>query len=152
MYLLFLLRGKRRLWKRDWNCNNCNPSQCFSYRMKTPGWTSRGSKSNMAEREITIRGRRLSQLKVDELKVELEKRGLKKSGNKGVLIERLQEVTESSLTREKTRRLYYLLSPVCLRLQLSFLFIFSCFCLPIWGSSFRRTYFKQQEKKIFDNW
>ena len=85
----------------------------------------------MAEREITIRGRRLSQLKVDELKVELEKRGLKKSGNKGVLIERLQEVTESSLTREKTRRLYYLLSPVCLHLQLSFLFIFSCFCLPI---------------------
>ena len=85
----------------------------------------------MAEREITIRGRRLSQLKVDELKVELEKRGLKKSGNKGVLIERLQEVTESSLTREKTRRLYYLLSPVCLRLQLSFLFIFSCFYLPI---------------------
>ena len=55
----------------------------------------------MAEREITIRGRRLSQLKVDELKVELEKRGLKKSGNKGVLIERLQEVTESSLTRKK---------------------------------------------------
>ena len=47
----------------------------------------------MAEREITIGGRRLSQLKVDELKVELEKRGLKKSGNKGVLIERLQEVT-----------------------------------------------------------
>lgn len=105
----------------------------------------------MAEREITIRGRRLSQLKVDELKVELEKRGLKKSGNKGVLIERLQEVTESSLTREKTRRLYYLLSPVCLRLQLSFLFIFSCFFLPIRGSSFRRTYLKQQEKEIFDN-
>lgn len=46
----------------------------------------------MAEREITIGGRRLSQLKVDELKVELEKRGLKKSGNKGILIERLQEV------------------------------------------------------------
>lgn len=46
----------------------------------------------MAEREITIGGRRLSQLKVDELKAELEKRGLKKSGNKGVLIERLQEV------------------------------------------------------------
>lgn len=47
----------------------------------------------MAEREIMIRGRRLSQLKVDELKQELEARGLRKSGNKGVLIERLQEVT-----------------------------------------------------------
>ena len=46
----------------------------------------------MAEREIMIGGRRLSQLKVDELKVELERRGLRKSGNKGVLIERLQEV------------------------------------------------------------
>ena len=46
----------------------------------------------MAEREIVIRGRRLSQLKVDELKQELELRGLRKSGNKGVLIERLQEV------------------------------------------------------------
>ncbi|KAK2559768.1 hypothetical protein P5673_017864 [Acropora cervicornis] len=45
----------------------------------------------MAEREIVIRGRRLSQLKVDELKQELELRGLRKSGNKGVLIERLQE-------------------------------------------------------------
>ena len=39
-----------------------------------------------------LRGRRLSQLKVEELKQELESRGLKKSGNKGVLIERLQEV------------------------------------------------------------
>lgn len=39
-----------------------------------------------------IGGRRLSQLKVDELKVELERRGLRKSGNKGILIERLQEV------------------------------------------------------------
>ena len=47
----------------------------------------------MAERELTVGGKRLFQLKVDELKVELEKRGLKKSGNKGVLIERLQEVT-----------------------------------------------------------
>ncbi|XP_058971333.2 apoptotic chromatin condensation inducer in the nucleus-like [Pocillopora verrucosa] len=51
----------------------------------------------MAEREITIRGRRLSQLKVDELKVELEKRGLKKSGNKGVLIERLQEAIDKEM-------------------------------------------------------
>ena len=58
-----------------------------------PGWAFTRVKFNMAEREITIGGRRLSQLKVDELKVELEKRGLKKSGNKGVLIERLQEVT-----------------------------------------------------------
>ena len=46
----------------------------------------------MAEREIMIGGRRLSQFKVDELKAELERRGLRKSGNKGVLIERLQEV------------------------------------------------------------
>jgi len=46
----------------------------------------------MAEREIMIGGRRLSQLKVEELKVELERRGLRKSGNKAVLIERLQEV------------------------------------------------------------
>ncbi|XP_020622602.1 apoptotic chromatin condensation inducer in the nucleus-like isoform X2 [Orbicella faveolata] len=51
----------------------------------------------MAEREITIGGRRLSQLKVDELKVELEKRGLKKSGNKGILIERLQEAIDKEL-------------------------------------------------------
>ena len=58
-----------------------------------PDEPSRGLKSNMAERELTIGGRRLSQLKVDELKAELEKRGLKKSGNKGALIERLQEVT-----------------------------------------------------------
>ncbi|XP_032237537.2 apoptotic chromatin condensation inducer in the nucleus [Nematostella vectensis] len=40
---------------------------------------------------LLIGGRRLSQLKVDELKQELEKRGLKKSGNKPVLIERLSE-------------------------------------------------------------
>lgn len=58
----------------------------------------------MAEREIMIGGRRLSQLKVDELKVELERRGLRKSGNKGVLIERLQEVisTFRRFIREKT--------------------------------------------------
>ena len=70
-----------------------NQSEYVSDRVRQfPDEHSRGVKSNMAEREITIGGRRLSQLKVDELKVELEKRGLKKSGNKGVLIERLQEV------------------------------------------------------------
>lgn len=55
----------------------------------------------MAEREIMIGGRRLSQLKVDELKVELERRGLRKSGNKGVLIERLQEAIDKELEQKE---------------------------------------------------
>ncbi|XP_074616816.1 uncharacterized protein LOC141876217 [Acropora palmata] len=55
----------------------------------------------MAEREIVIRGRRLSQLKVDELKQELELRGLRKSGNKGVLIERLQEAIDKELEQKE---------------------------------------------------
>lgn len=42
--------------------------------------------------EFMIGGRKLAQLKNDELKQELEKRGLKKSGNKAALIERLSEV------------------------------------------------------------
>lgn len=42
--------------------------------------------------EFVIGGRKLAQLKNDELKQELEKRGLKKSGNKAALIERLSEV------------------------------------------------------------
>ncbi|KAK3741154.1 hypothetical protein QZH41_011835 [Actinostola sp. cb2023] len=41
--------------------------------------------------EFLIGGRKLAQLKNDELKQELEKRGLKKSGNKAVLVERLSE-------------------------------------------------------------
>ncbi|XP_068725286.1 apoptotic chromatin condensation inducer in the nucleus-like [Montipora capricornis] len=55
----------------------------------------------MAEREIMLRGRRLSQLKVEELKQELESRGLKKSGNKGVLIERLQEAIDKELEQKE---------------------------------------------------
>lgn len=45
--------------------------------------------------EFMIGGRKLAQLKNDELKLELEKRGLKKSGNKAALIERLSEVKTS---------------------------------------------------------
>lgn len=59
--------------------------------MELPDVASRG-KTKMAEPEFEIGGKRLSKLKVDELKVELEKRGLKKSGNKSALIERLEEV------------------------------------------------------------
>lgn len=72
----------------------------------------------MAEREIMIGGRRLSQLKVDELKVELERRGLRKSGNKGILIERLQEVVlfvlcTRSLLTERFSLLYNFAFCVC---------------------------------------
>lgn len=45
--------------------------------------------------QFLIGGRKLAQLKNDELKHELEKRGLKKSGNKAALIERLSEVRSS---------------------------------------------------------
>lgn len=45
--------------------------------------------------EFLIGGRKLAQLKNDELKQELEKRGLKKSGNKAALVERLSEVRQS---------------------------------------------------------
>lgn len=54
-----------------------------------------------------IGGRRLSQLKVDELKVELERRGLRKSGNKGILIERLQEVVLPVLCTRSLSNSYY---------------------------------------------
>ena len=70
----------------------CYTNQNAFYKNNIPDCVSRVLKFKMAEREIVIRGRRLSQLKVDELKQELELRGLRKSGNKGVLIERLQEV------------------------------------------------------------
>ena len=46
----------------------------------------------MADPVFHLSGKRIDKLKVDELKAELEQRGLKKSGNKGVLVERLQEV------------------------------------------------------------
>lgn len=72
-----------------------------------PDVASRGSKFKMAEREIMIGGRRLSQLKVDELKVELERRGLRKSGNKGILIERLQEVVLFVLCTRSLSNSYY---------------------------------------------
>ena len=72
-----------------------------------PDVASRGSKFKMAEREIMIGGRRLSQLKVDELKVELERRGLRKSGNKGILIERLQEVVLFVLRTRSLSNSYY---------------------------------------------
>lgn len=49
--------------------------------------------------QFLIGGRKLAQLKNDELKHELEKRGLKKSGNKAALIERLSEVRSSRSTR-----------------------------------------------------
>lgn len=48
--------------------------------------------------EFLIGGRKLAQLKNDELKQELEKRGLKKSGNKAALVERLSEVRQSYLS------------------------------------------------------
>lgn len=48
--------------------------------------------------QFLIGGRKLAQLKNDELKHELEKRGLKKSGNKAALIERLSEVRSSRST------------------------------------------------------
>lgn len=48
--------------------------------------------------EFLIGGRKLAQLKNDELKQELEKRGLKKSGNKAALVERLSEVRQSHLS------------------------------------------------------
>ena len=90
----------------------------------------------MAEREITIGGRRLSQLKVDELKVELEKRGLKKSGNKGVLIERLQEVTYvfvrflSGITVDCVQNIRASL--------LAFEFVVGCCCFPSENDDFKR--------------
>jgi len=88
----------------------------------------------MAEREITIGGRRLSQLKVDELKVELEKRGLKKSGNKGILIERLQEVTYA-FVRFISRK-----TVDCFQTLRASLFGFSvgCCCFPIENVDFKR--------------
>ena len=88
----------------------------------------------MAEREITIGGRRLSQLKVDELKVELEKRGLKKSGNKGILIERLQEVTYA-FGRFLSRK-----TVDCFQTLRASLFAMSvrCFCFQFENADFER--------------
>ena len=87
----------------------------------------------MAEREITIGGRRLSQLKVDELKVELEKRGLKKSGNKGILIERLQEVTNAFVRflSRKTVNCFQILRASLLALTVG------CCCFPSENDDFK---------------
>ena len=49
--------------------------------------------------EILLGGKRLTELKVAELKVELEKGGLQKKGVKSVLIERLKKaILEEALT------------------------------------------------------
>ena len=92
-----------------------------------PDVASRGSKFKMAEREIMIGGRRLSQLKVDELKVELERRGLRKSGNKGILIERLQEVVLFVLCARSLSNWYCRLNGFLCCIILHFKFV-HCLC------------------------
>lgn len=42
-------------------------------------------------------GKKLTQLRVVDLRAELERRGLEKSGLKGVLVERLEKVRNTSL-------------------------------------------------------
>ena len=54
--------------------------------------------------EILLGGKRLSELKVAELKVELEKRGLPKKGVKSVLIGRLKNaILREELTQVSTK-------------------------------------------------
>jgi len=49
--------------------------------------------------EILLGGKRLTELKVAELKTELEKRGMQKKGVKSVLIERLKKaILQEALT------------------------------------------------------
>jgi len=46
-----------------------------------------------------VEGKKLTELRVIDLKTELERRGLDKSGNKAALLERLSKVKEIDLSR-----------------------------------------------------
>ena len=49
---------------------------------------------------VLLGGRKLSDLRVVDLRQELENRGLEKSGVKAVLVERLQKVTSTVISRK----------------------------------------------------
>ena len=49
---------------------------------------------------VLLGGRKLTDLRVVDLRQELENRGLEKSGVKAVLVERLQKVTSTVISRK----------------------------------------------------
>lgn len=54
-------------------------------------------------------GRKLTDLRVVDLRQELETRGLEKSGNKAVLVERLQKVNSRNSSKNNSYRHVYML-------------------------------------------
>lgn len=67
-----------------------------------------------------VEGKKLTELRVIDLKTELERRGLDKTGNKAALLERLSKVyyEKSGLVTRKSR----LLTSICCLLGLSHIF------------------------------
>ena len=73
----------------------------------TQGHATRTKKRGKKMAEVLLGGKRLNELKVTELKAELDKRGLPKKGVKSVLVQRLKNaILKEALTQVSIRMFF----------------------------------------------